>query len=850
MRQLFHLTLIGAVILLGALHASAKAPWVTQNDFPTFHIVTGEADASAAADFQHYWEATTGHRPEIVESPADGVTVWLGAASLPEDLKTQVDLTGLGEEGLLIKTLDNGDLLIAGESSRGTLNGVYEFFDRFMGVRWLTPDTIHIPDPPASMTAIDYRYVPPFTWRWSNNYHGQPGSPGYQTFERAHHYRSPRVAGTYGHNFYQLVPPPKYFPEHPEYFGMNEEGERVAWDDPETFTLEWGQRDHSSLYQLCMTNPDVPELIMNTLRRWNEQAPDAEFSCVMQEDIDQHCMCPVCSAIDEREGTPMGSMLTGINRIADLFAEEFPDKYILTYAYAYTRNPPKHLEPRDNIFFQLCTIECDFLRPLRKKSTEENKLFMRDLKGWSKLTDNFIMYDYAPNFTSWMRFHPNFHVIVPNLKTYTDYDALGAFVQGDPQGTGSLDPLRNYLIVKGLWNPDIDHEAVKDEFLELYYQEAAPYIDQYIDLMTETALEKEIIMTCFDDGVWIDAELVAESLDLINQAMAAAQSDTIRERIRAEWLRIQYNGLTCTAKVQKEDGRYILERPAEIDSAQFYELAGQMGIRQLDEQYGRHNVPLKESVEEHMGPLGQRQPKEIYSVVALENDRYQAEVAVDFAGAIVLFRDKESDMKVFRGEPTVAEERWTLQEWYLQAKGDATREAPLRTAYEIIDQGEQSVTIQARLDSGLVIERTTAFESADGPLQLHYLIRNEGAEPIVPTFKLHPEFWTQGEDEPQIWLERDGAWQPHPLTVASAGFLGGGPIEAEGISRWAARIPGEDLTITMGVQPDQLENLFYFFNTRNEHVNLELVPDRSPLQPGEQRALTTSIALSTDLIED
>ncbi|HIJ75063.1 MAG TPA: DUF4838 domain-containing protein [Candidatus Hydrogenedentes bacterium] len=728
---------------------------------------------------------------------------------------------------------------------------MHELFDRYMGVRWLAPDATHIPEmPPVAMAPIEYGYVPPFRYRWSNSYHGAPGSAGHTEFERAHHFRMPRFAVSYGHNFYQLVPPPEYFPEHPEYFGMNEDGERVAMDDPEDYKREWGQRALDRIYQLCMTNPELPGVIMKTLRRWHAANPGAEFWCIMQEDLGTHCLCPECAAVDEREGTPMGSMLTGINRTADLFAEEFPDKDIMTYAYAYTRRPPKHMQPRDNVYFQLCTIECDFLRPLEERTRDENRRFMKDLEAWSKLTGNLLVYDYAPNFASWMRPHPNLHVIVPNLRTYAEHDVIGTFVQGDPYGTGGMTPLRTYLIAKGMWNPYVDHAALREEFLRLYYAETAPYMDEYIDFMTEYALEKKVVMGCFDDGAWLDATFARRAIEIMKRALAAAETDTIRRRVREQWLRLQYVGLTCAADVTKEPGRYLLERPAEIDSLEFLEWCRELGIRQLDEQYGRFHVPLEKSVEEHLGPLGQRRPKEVYPYVSIENARYAAEVAPGLAGAIIRFEDKRAGKDVFRGVQSVASQRWTLQEWYLQAKGTTVREEPLRTDYEIIAQSPRSVTVRGTLESGLVVERTAAFQSDEGPLELRYTIKNEGPEPIVPAVKVHPEFWTHGDREPEIWLEKNGQWEKHPLKVMEAGFFGGEPIEAAGVSRWAARVPGKRLVVAMTVHPDELENLFYFFNTRNEHVNLELVPDRAPLEPGEARTVRTAISLDTRLPKD
>ena len=50
--------------------------------------------------------------------------------------------------------------------------------------------------------------------------------------------------------------------------------------------------------------------------------------------------------LDEREGGPMGSVLTFVNAVADEVAKHHPDVKVGTLAYQRTRKPPKLLRPR------------------------------------------------------------------------------------------------------------------------------------------------------------------------------------------------------------------------------------------------------------------------------------------------------------------------------------------------------------------------------------------------------------------------------------------------------------------------------------------------------------------------
>ena len=133
------------------------------------------------------------------------------------------------------------------------------------------------------------------------------------------------------------------------------------------------------------------------------------------------------------------------------------------------------------------------------------------------------------------------------------------------------------------------------------------------------------------------------------------------------------------------------------------------------------------------------------------------------------------------------------------------------------------------------------LEAGDGSLKLEWDIRNDTDKPAAPFFKVHPEFWTRNFKAPELWLAKNGEWHEHPLKAANReGFFGGEEMDPKTMDQWAARIARKRYLV-MDVDAQGLENTFYFFNTRNEHLNLELIPDQSPLQPGETRHIETRL---------
>lgn len=77
-----------------------------------------------------------------------------------------------------------------------------------------------------------------------------------------------------------------------------------------------------------------------------------------------NCQCARCRALDDAEGSPMGSLLYGVNKVAAAVEKEFPETLVATHAYIYARKPPKTIRPRDNVLVWLCVIERTAAQPI------------------------------------------------------------------------------------------------------------------------------------------------------------------------------------------------------------------------------------------------------------------------------------------------------------------------------------------------------------------------------------------------------------------------------------------------------------------------------------------------------
>ena len=207
--------------------------------------------------------------------------------------------------------------------------------------------------------------------------------------------------------------------------------------------------------QPCLTDENVYQLVLSNVRKWLDANPEATIISVSQNDSDPGklgCQCENCKAIDDAEGSPMGSLLTFINRIANDIKDDYPGVYVDTLAYRYTRKPPKTVRPADNVIIRLCSIECCFTHPLSDETCYKNKAFKKDIEAWAAICDNLYIWDYTYNAETYFTFFPNFDVLWDNVNFYKDHNVKGVFLEGQQVSvSGEFGELRSYLLAKLLW---------------------------------------------------------------------------------------------------------------------------------------------------------------------------------------------------------------------------------------------------------------------------------------------------------------------------------------------------------------------------------------------------------------
>ena len=408
--RLIAVALLAVAVPLLAVCEPGKITLAERGAPPEYVILTRKdatgVEKYAASELRDFIKRQTGVELEIRDF----------AAPVPEKailVMTEVNNESLGDEGFRIG-VSGERLIIFGGRERGALYGVYEILERFGGCAWYSSWNEVVPQLKSFSVPRGFRdrQMPAFSLR-SHSWLDMMSNPALSVRNRLNlpehdpakfgksHWRFDRVLRKC-HTFAYLMPTEKWFDAHPEYFS-EVNGRRIRYKT-----------------QLCLTNPDVVRICTEeVLKRIKESYPKGiRLYGVSQNDWANYCTCEKCRALDEAEGSHSASLVQFVNAIAEAVARRHPDVLIETLVYRHTRKPPKTLRFRKNVLPCLCTIECDFHKPIEGSPFEENKAVCETIRQWGERSSNMMVWDYTTDFRNYLYTWPNVKVLAPNLRFF------------------------------------------------------------------------------------------------------------------------------------------------------------------------------------------------------------------------------------------------------------------------------------------------------------------------------------------------------------------------------------------------------------------------------------------------
>jgi hypothetical protein len=366
------------------------------------------------------------------------------------------------------------------------------------------------------------------------------------------------------HTAGQLVPPDKYFKEHPEYFAQAADGTRTA-------------------AQLCPTHPDVLKLATDYVRQVLKANPHTEIVSVSKNDCQVICLCPRCKKLRDEEGSDMANQLVLVNQVAQAIEAEYPHVIIDTLAYLDTIQVPKTARPRKNVAIRLCNDAVGaWSRPFTPAELCEAA---RLVSAWSAVHNRIYIWDYNVNFSHYLAPMPNLDVMVANIRFWIKNHAEGVMLQGGYQGPAERDQLKCWVTAKLLWNPAWDEKALTRDFIQGHYGKAAPALEEYEALLERMRVDHASEMSSPPGGIrypmdapFFTKEFLTQSMDIFARARQLARGDDeLTRRIERAELPILY--VKCVRGPEAVGDSYAqvvdeFERIARREKIQFLQEGG------------------------------------------------------------------------------------------------------------------------------------------------------------------------------------------------------------------------------------------------------------------------------------
>ncbi|OGV49486.1 MAG: hypothetical protein A2X49_00905 [Lentisphaerae bacterium GWF2_52_8] len=445
----------------------------------------------AASQLRYWIKEITGAELAVSSESGQGVNIYIGAGFAGE--KFSADLKELSNsQGFSIRQ-DRNDLYIFGAKPIGTVFAVYDLLEKNTDIIWPTVsaglDRVFTPLKTLDITKVNYMEKPVFAERaWginNGNYYNHPRTEYFTLRLKTNGtngWAAPRKRFGFPeddytcHNLHRFLPQEQYFKQKPEYFCLVD-GKRVF------------PGYHANL---CFTNIDgTEEFAKNVILDRIEHDVESNVIGIGVEDSNQTCNCPECL---KPITLPDGSVLKKddpafrstqyyiwLNRIAAIIAKKYPNIKIATIAYMFATLPPK-IDIADNVLIVYCPINKNMKQDF---NGETNKIPLAALMEWNKRCKSFSIYEYWGCAANYPR--PVSYVIQKDLQLMRGLKISRIYSEWLHKGNAEfLSGMEFWITCKLLWNPDLNIEKLREEYLTKTYRAAAPEMKKFYDIVRDT----------------------------------------------------------------------------------------------------------------------------------------------------------------------------------------------------------------------------------------------------------------------------------------------------------------------------------------------------------------------------
>lgn len=485
----------------------------------------------AAGELRQFLGRRLGAEVSVAETPSRGKrSLILGLNAL--SARAGITAEKLCRDGFFIRSVGE-DIYIAGRDDRtvdparaikgnkyaqsferGTLFGVYDFLERFAGIRFYFPGKYGVVVPSGPMhlpEKIEIFDRPDLEVRSSgleesvftespqvisrpyldrNNFATHRGQLNPLKFLSGYRLRFSSMQRPNCHGLNQLYLGKRFAETKPEYFAMDTQGKRLT--DP--------KRPHP--FQLCYSSAvrnvileDVeayfrgetpasrgihPILYGKPVKFWHPHGFCGGIADLQPQDSFFKCLCPKCAGIKTQRDISDMIWDLAIDAAERLKKKKLPGVIQMMSYYPYNLLPRRDIP--DNFIVQLA-VSGPWRFDFGAKMQEQDKIVAK----WAKKCSNsLILWNYCGKFGT---------AVMPDIPHHTPrhiafyYKRIAPFISGAKlllSGDYYLFAAMNYYMFgKVTWNTSIDPDAILDEYYRLMFGAAAGEMKKVFDSLEE-----------------------------------------------------------------------------------------------------------------------------------------------------------------------------------------------------------------------------------------------------------------------------------------------------------------------------------------------------------------------------